>query len=119
MTDTDLLIQNPRRENEVLRAELEQWIPCSEKLPEEWIDDDDAWDEKLVDTVEKWFAAHPCKTRQSVFLEQWPEAQIDNNGAIYVCPNEVSTAYRDAYGGCARTNILCPDCRREFWMQEG
>jgi hypothetical protein len=41
MTDTDLLIQNPRRENEVLRAELEQWIPCSEKLPEEWIDDDD------------------------------------------------------------------------------
>ena len=58
MTDTDLLIQNLRlrRENEVLRAELEwagkeimrlrsqlkmQWIPCSEKLPEEWIDDDD------------------------------------------------------------------------------
>lgn len=41
MIDTDLLIQNPRRENEALRAELEQWIPCSEKLPEEWIDDDD------------------------------------------------------------------------------
>lgn len=56
MTDTDLLIQNLRSENEVLRAELEwagkeivrlrsqlkmQWIPCSEKLPEEWIDDDD------------------------------------------------------------------------------
>lgn len=54
MTDTDLLIQNLRRENEALRAELEwkqkeielarrhemQWIPCSEKLPEEWIDDD-------------------------------------------------------------------------------
>lgn len=69
--------------------------------------------------VEAWSAAHPHKTRQSVFLEQYPEAQIDNNGAIYVCPNEVSTAYRDAYGGCARTNILCPDCRREFWMQEG
>ena len=56
MIDTDLLIQNLRRENEALRAELEwtgeeimrlrnrlkvQWIPCSEKLPEEWIDDDD------------------------------------------------------------------------------
>lgn len=74
---------------------------------------------QIVKNTEEWSAAHPCKTRQSVFLEQWPEAQIDNNGAIYVCPNEVSTAYRDAYGGCARTNILCPDCRREFWMQEG
>lgn len=52
MTDTDLLIQNLRRENEALRAELEwigkeivrlrnqlkmQWIPCSEKLPEDLI----------------------------------------------------------------------------------
>lgn len=56
MTDTYLLIQNLRSENEALRAELEwkqkeielarrhemQWIPCSEKKsPEEWIDDDD------------------------------------------------------------------------------
>lgn len=56
MTDTDLLIQNLRSENEALRTELEwtgkeimrlrnqlkmQWIPCSEKLPEEWIDNDD------------------------------------------------------------------------------
>ncbi len=56
MTEKDLTIQNLRRENEALRAELEwtgkeimrlrnqlkmQWIPCSEKLPEEWIDDDD------------------------------------------------------------------------------
>ena len=74
--------------------------------------------ERLVGAVEAWPAAHPRKTRQSVFLEQWPEAQIDDNGAIYVCPNEVSTAYRDAYGGCAKTNISCPDCHREFWMRE-
>lgn len=26
--------------------------------------------------VEKWSAAHPHKTRQSVFLERWPEAEF-------------------------------------------
>lgn len=74
--------------------------------------------EKIIAAIEQWSKEHPRKTRQSVFLEQWPETQIDDNGAIYVCPNEVSTAYRDTYGGCAKTNISCPDCRREFWMQE-
>lgn len=80
--------------------------------------DSDEEYEIIIAAVEQWPKEHPRKTRQSVFLEQWPEAQIDDNGAIYVCPNKVSTAYRDAYGGCAKTNISCPDCRREFWMQE-
>lgn len=30
-----------------------------------------------VKAVEEWSAAHPRKTRQSVFLEQWPEAEND------------------------------------------
>lgn len=107
-----------RERNRMCRTLGKSCDGCPAVYDNGWGCDDDAWDEKLVDTVEKWSAAHPRKTRQSMFLEQYPEAQIDNNGAIYVCPNEVSTAYRDAYGGCARTNILCPDCRREFWMQK-
>lgn len=77
---------------------------------------DNAWDEKLVDTVEKWYAAHPRKTRQSVFLEQWPEAEIDNLGILMVCPKRISTDCRNRYGNCSKR--LCYDCRREFWMQE-
>lgn len=159
MTDTDLLIRNLRSENEALRAELEQWIPCSEKLPEEWIDDDDntyinyliympyfnaadvgvynadeecwlfrgvngwgcdddAWDEKLVDTVEKWSAAHPRKTRQSVFLEQWPETQTDIDGVLCVCPYLISSAYRGDKGRCSDPPKRCANCRYEFWGQE-
>lgn len=68
--------------------------------------------------VEEWSAAHPRKTRQSVFLEQWPEAYIHEDGYLDVCPLEVSAAHRDADGGCAIYDRLCPDCRREFWMQE-
>ena len=41
-----------------------------------------------------------------------------NYGYLDVCPLEVSAAHRDADGGCAIYDRLCPDCRREFWMQE-
>lgn len=51
--------------------------------------------------VDAWSAAHPRKTRQDVFLEQWPETYIRGDGYLDVCPLEVSAAHRDADGGCA------------------
>ena len=74
--------------------------------------------EDVVKEVEEWSAAHPRKTRQDVFLEQWPETYIRGDGYLDVCPLEVSAAHRDADGGCAIYDRLCPDCRREFWTQE-
>lgn len=74
--------------------------------------------EDVVKEVEEWSAAHPRKTRQDVFLEQWPETYVRGDGYLDVCPLEVSAAHRDADGGCAIYDRLCPDCRREFWMQE-
>lgn len=74
--------------------------------------------EEVVREVEEWATAHPRKTRQSVFLKQWPEAHIRGDGYLDVCPLEVSAAHRDADGDCAALDRLCPDCRREFWMQE-
>lgn len=71
-----------------------------------------------VAMVEEWSAAHPRKTRQSVFLEQWPEANIDCCGVLTICPSPISTSHRNAYGGCANIGVKCPDCRRKFWMQE-
>lgn len=72
----------------------------------------------VVKEVEEWSAAHPRKTRQDVFLEQWPETYIRGDGYLDVCPLEVSASHRDADGGCAIYDRICPDCRREFWMQE-
>lgn len=74
--------------------------------------------EEIVELVEKWSAAHSRKTRQSVFLKQWPEAYIHEDGILDICPMEVSAAHRDADGCCQTLDRLCPDCRREFWMQE-
>lgn len=73
---------------------------------------------RLVGAVEAWSAAHPRKTRQSVFLEQWPETRIDIYGVLCVCPDLLTSAYRGAKDGCATPTKRCADCRREFWMQE-
>lgn len=84
----------------------------------EWYCDSDAWDERLVATVEQWSKEHPRKTRQSVFLEQYPEAQIYNNGVLGVCPAPIFHSHRTDGGGCIDIHMKCPDCRREFWSQE-
>lgn len=73
---------------------------------------------KTVEIVEKWSKEHPRKTRQSVFLEQYPEASIDEFGVLGMCPFLISTSHRGAHGGCAHIDVKCTDCRREFWMQE-
>ena len=74
--------------------------------------------EQMVAIVEEWAKKNPVKTRQSVFLEQWPEANIDNLNVLEVCPASISTSYRNEYGGCANIGVNCWDCRHEFWMQE-
>ena len=68
--------------------------------------------------VEEWSAAYPRKTRQSVFLEHWPEAAIDSYGVLNLCPTPISKSHRNIYGKCARAVVKCDECRREFWMQE-
>ena len=74
--------------------------------------------ERAVKIVEEWSSAHPRKTRQSVFLKQYPEANLDVSGAIDICPAALSSDYRSDSGGCKYPSIACIDCRREFWMQE-
>lgn len=74
--------------------------------------------ESTVAEVEAWSAAHPLKTRQSVFLEQYPEALIDSNGVLDVCPAPIFHSHRSDRGGCIYYNRKCADCCREFWLQE-
>ena len=74
--------------------------------------------ERAVKIVEEWSAAHPCKTRQSVFLEQYPEARMGDDGVLHVDPCSISASHRNASGSCATMKRECKDCRREFWMQE-
>lgn len=75
--------------------------------------------EKMVAIVEQWAAEHPIKTRQSVFLERYPEAAISKDGAIAICPLAISAAYRHGNGACNKGNSdTCADCKRQFWLAE-
>ena len=73
--------------------------------------------EDVIKEVEEWSAAHPRKTRQSAFLEHYPEARLDEYGVLRFCPSDISAAHRDS-GGCGYPEQRCTDCRRKFWMQE-
>ena len=67
-----------------------------------------------VKFVERWAVAHPIKTRQSVFLEQWPDARIHRaDGLPFVSPCYLVNKTNSECGGTS-----CPECRKAFWMQE-
>lgn len=72
--------------------------------------------EERAKLVEEWSAAHPRKTRQSVFLEQYPNAVLDKDGVLRICPSFVGGDVPEKHRCICLTD--CNACRREFWMQE-
>lgn len=74
--------------------------------------------QKMVELVEMWSKEHPRKTRQSVFLEQYPDTRLDKFDVIQLCPMPISATHRDSNGECKTPEKMCIDCRLEFWMQE-
>ena len=64
--------------------------------------------EKLLSTitsVENWAKEHPVRTRQGVFLEQYPNSDVHA-----ICPQLIIKNY-ECYGGCQ-------ECRKHYWSQE-
>lgn len=68
---------------------------------------------EIVRRVEEWSTEHPRKTRQSVFIQQYPEVTF-NYGIINIKPCQIVRNY--TYGNCNTTD--CLQCRKEYWMQE-
>lgn len=69
----------------------------------------------LVSQVEQWAAEHPVKTRQSVFLEMFPNAPIfPDTGIVKMSPCEVDAVLR---GNCPGVGC-CLECRKKFWLTE-
>ena len=70
-----------------------------------------------VKVVEEWSAAHPRKTRQDVFLEQYPEAKVIE-GVLNICPKDLLKKFRNGSICYNPYSNSCASCRREFWTQE-
>ena len=71
--------------------------------------------EDAVRIVEKWSAEHPIKTRQSEFLKMFPNAELMNDGIIYMCPKFIDKTYKDDKDCSA---IKCDECKKEYWLAE-
>lgn len=71
---------------------------------------------EAIQILQDWIDEHPRKTRQSVFLEQWPNAELDCQGVIAIDPCDVDKTMHRKDGDCYNGN--CDDCRRKFWTQE-
>ena len=71
--------------------------------------------EQQINIVKAWVEQHPLKTRQSVFLEKFPNAKIDSNGILNLCPSAI---YGDECDRYSENYLLCNTCRRKFWTKE-
>lgn len=74
--------------------------------------------EGMVKAAEQWAAEHSIKTRQSVFLEQFPNVRLDTNEIIDISPCRVDPKQYPFNGKDCCKFRSCGECRREFWMQE-
>ena len=73
--------------------------------------------EQVVEEVEKWAKEHTVKTRQSEFLEHYPNAAMRKNG-IFLCPKAVDDTYTPASGKCGTNGVKCLECMKEYWLAE-
>ncbi len=74
--------------------------------------------DKLVAIIEKWSKEHPIKTRQSEFLEQYPDTLVDVQGIININPCMIERQRFNHTKDCSNFNISCEECREKFWSEE-
>ena len=74
---------------------------------------------RKVQIVEQWAKAHPAKTRQSEFLQKWPNAEISDDGLPTVAPCQLNIELLqcDSQDDCENRGV-CGKCRRDFWLKE-
>lgn len=70
-----------------------------------------SYPEETVAIVEKWAKEHPERTRQSVFLERYPNAPVEADGVLEVHPCEIDKTVD--YDAC---QISCAECRKRYWL---
>lgn len=69
--------------------------------------------EEAVAIVRKWAEEHPRKTRQSEFLEMFPNVGMCD-GVIALDPCDLDTGYEPPKG----CRSECSDCRQDYWLAE-
>ena len=76
-------------------------------------------DTEIVEQVEQWAKEHPIKTRQREFLNQWPDAEMGDDGypSVAPCQLNVELLQCESQKDCEDRGV-CGKCRRDFWLKE-
>ena len=76
--------------------------------------------ETHIDRVIYWAKEHPVKTRQSEFLKQFPNAQLNKDGVLVIDPCKIDTnSKEDDKCEALKTGMYsCSDCRKKYWLTE-
>lgn len=76
-----------------------------------------AENKEQVAIVEKWSKEHPRKIRQSVFLEQYPNSLIDDEGILKINPCHINKNFNHFFSK-NYCETSCTICRRNYWSEE-
>ena len=68
--------------------------------------------DKANEIILKWCKEHPIETRQSKFLEIFPNVALVGE-AINICPREIDNKYS---ADCTKSS--CYDCKNFYWLAE-
>lgn len=74
--------------------------------------------EEQIELVEKWSKEHPRKTRQSVFLDQYPNARLDGYGILKISPCCIDKNFNHFEKGENCCYFPCNVCRKNYWNEE-
>lgn len=83
--------------------------PCTE-MPSRYTKE---FSSNLIKAVKDWSSAHPVTTRQDLFKKIYPNAVIDQDGVLVVCPKLLDKTF-DRCGH----HVDCPTCRKKYWLKE-
>lgn len=67
--------------------------------------------DSAIKMVQNWSDDHPYMTRQSKFLESFPNAIITEDGFLELCPYDIDSTFK-CDGG-----TTCNSCRASYWLE--
>lgn len=66
---------------------------------------------KTIKTVEDWSATHPTTTRGDLLKKLFPDAPIESEGQLLICPKLVNKNFH-----CVPE--ACRECFKKYWLEE-
>ena len=75
--------------------------------------------EEMVSKVEQWAKDHPAKTRQSEFLKQFPNADMQRIYTLFPCVmDQTIRPTRCVKYESFSSQKKCVECRNAYWNEE-